>query len=1513
MKKVLIFFLVFSLVVLAKPCLEKTLGFYFLWKVKKGLGIDLSFQSLLINGANIEINKLTFNKKDVEGFVEAAHFSFDVNYSKFEFFPRLVLKRPKIYVKKPLEVSSEMSSDFFPISIEEGKVFVGEIKSPLLFSYGDNTQEFKGRVKEGSFDAKVDEERVVLSFDRIDFSEILPYFKFFSFMPENFQINGKVNGSIIFPLSSEKIFCDLHVIGLLLKNEALCCSSKEVSLKLRGPYSNEKTFWENSKVLNTFISLSDARVFSSNNPWKIHSLNGFFFSDSFKKFQSEFSAVAENQGHSVPILLEGKDNLCSLDFLKTRVYESGKGQFFCRNSSFLFEWENMTPEKKRILDLFISPLFPDQAFDFTKGRVDAKISFNFIDSVLEEIELFHLIGSDLYLEKGQMNLELESIRAKGVYQVKEFLPLEGSLVLEKGKGKIGGVEINPISLDFCIENKVFLPSTVSCSINGVHANAKIEGKVPFFTSNIALEGNVNSFFGIEGDYLVQSHINISNREEGVFYRGYIEPGEDRFSIFAKTKNLLFDKEDPFKNLQFFECECERFDVKALDRIFKNKQFSGNLFGKVAWEDEKFYMNLDLDHINILTPEFILKFEEKVTLKNAIFDPRLLKFSLQAPFKKGFFYFDEYSLSFSDIGGDLFYKDDLFSFTFDQVVGEGFSFKGKAFYDPRGKFDLDLKNISGTVEKAQDFLQKLRITENRFDFIKGEVFVDSLIYSYALGNPFFMKINGGFANGSGQLTDIVSYENLKGVFSFDTVNNVFLCSDTVAEITVPGEEKLFLSVEHFTKKENEYSFDFLLDQSFLEIARLKGIGKDFAFIFDDSSHYYGSQLENFCFSFSENAIDKFHLYTKQSFSKRKVKLLQNIMGVHFPLDLKGDIDFHFNFTEDKGNLYFKGKNLTLFNESLKDFSISVEKSEDTWTVIEGKLNDAFLSGTYKNRVLDAKVSYLDEFFLDFKSKMTSIESWDIESLSLKASDTSLLFRGNLLLDFSKNHPFSADCDISLLTKGRLKNYTFTNSTPFNCKFSFEDQLQIGGVNLYVFSDDVKTPACFKTKVIKVDFQKQKLSAVKAYLSIPRDIHFGEKLFNKNLGEINANLDLEIYRDRVGMSIHSGYIQEKEDRVKNQFKTLKIEMSKDSLAFSGEYLFGRSYLPFQGNMFLSPSFKGNFNLFTPLKKVNDPLSFYWHFEEGIIIDYVSGSFSGIDAEFCRTDIGTLVGKASIDFSKLADYMEPRIRDVIINTLEMKEGYTLKGTLEYDPQNLLSNSFSGYMTGKDFSFFGYNLQTLFSEVHWSKKGLFIDDLKMSDEGGMLLVEQLYFRNKNEKTYLNIPKVSIKDIRPSLLRESGKSQPQSDLDPLIIKSITVENIHGDVNDEASIKGKGTLNFINSFNRGKKNLFDLPSEVIGKIFGLDLELLIPVCGNLDFEIRDKKCLFTDLRDTFSENKRSQFFLFEKMTPYMDFDANLHLYIKMKQFVLFKFTEQMIISLSGSMYDPKINLENKQQFDVKHN
>ena len=140
------------------------------------------------------------------------------------------------------------------------------------------------------------------------------------------------------------------------------------------------------------------------------------------------------------------------------------------------------------------------------------------------------------------------------------------------------------------------------------------------------------------------------------------------------------------------------------------------------------------------------------------------------------------------------------------------------------------------------------------------------------------------------------------------------------------------------------------------------------------------------------------------------------------------------------------------------------------------------------------------------------------------------------------------------------------------------------------------------------------------------------------------------------------------------------------------------------------------------------------------------------------------------------------------------------------------------------------------------------------------------------------------------------------------LKNFQGLLDDSSTYTAQGELHFINSYKR-EKTIFDLPSDVLSRIVGLDLDLLVPVCGTLRYELHDGFFHFTDLVDAFSENKRSEFFLlYDKKSPTMDLDWNLNILIKMKHFVLFTFADPFIISVKGKLDDPKFHLQSKKRF-----
>jgi hypothetical protein len=220
---------------------------------------------------------------------------------------------------------------------------------------------------------------------------------------------------------------------------------------------------------------------------------------------------------------------------------------------------------------------------------------------------------------------------------------------------------------------------------------------------------------------------------------------------------------------------------------------------------------------------------------------------------------------------------------------------------------------------------------------------------------------------------------------------------------------------------------------------------------------------------------------------------------------------------------------------------------------------------------------------------------------------------------------------------------------------------------------------------------------------------------------------------------------------------------------------------------------------------------------------------------------------------------------------------------------------LKGRDFDFAGYLFKTLLSHIRIDQKGAVLRDLSISDEGVTVSIPELMIDlSAKGDLSLHIPEIVINELRPSLLKKKHIHQR---LKPFCIKTMVFQDISGYLADRGSFTGRGSLKFNNTFKEGH-NLLDIPIEIISRL-GLDIGLLVPIQGELDYVIKNGKIVFTKLKNSFSESKRSYFYLWNKTESYIDFSGNMHIDIRMKQYVLFKITELFILSIQGSIDKPK--------------
>lgn len=324
-------------------------------------------------------------------------------------------------------------------------------------------------------------------------------------------------------------------------------------------------------------------------------------------------------------------------------------------------------------------------------------------------------------------------------------------------------------------------------------------------------------------------------------------------------------------------------------------------------------------------------------------------------------------------------------------------------------------------------------------------------------------------------------------------------------------------------------------------------------------------------------------------------------------------------------------------------------------------------------------------------------------------------------------------------------------------------------------------------------------------------------------------------------------------------------------------------------------------------DERLYLQWNYflDEGLWIETIEGSFSGLDLSFHQMGKKEpLIGSAKVDFSRIRPYLSPRLIQ-LVDDLKMGQGYEFKGILS---SCFLSEkaSFEGILSGKQIDLFGYQFRTLLAKIAMDAKNVVIQDLKIADLAGTMTIDQLVAREKEGNPWtLSIPKLNILELRPSLLQKANEGEKRfEEAGPLVVRKLSLLNLEGLLDEPKTYQAQGTLSFINSYRR-EHTVFDIPSDFLSRIAGLDLELLIPVRGVLDYELKEGIFSLQKLTEAYSEAGRSQFFLVQNPSPIMDLDGNLKIFVQMKQFVLFKLTESLLISIDGNLSDPQFHLQKK--------
>ncbi|HEV7736627.1 MAG TPA: hypothetical protein VGO47_04550, partial [Chlamydiales bacterium] len=368
-------------------------------------------------------------------------------------------------------------------------------------------------------------------------------------------------------------------------------------------------------------------------------------------------------------------------------------------------------------------------------------------------------------------------------------------------------------------------------------------------------------------------------------------------------------------------------------------------------------------------------------------------------------------------------------------------------------------------------------------------------------------------------------------------------------------------------------------------------------------------------------------------------------------------------------------------------------------------------------------------------------------------------------FSFQSQFEADLDIGIKDLS-LGKYAIENSGPLYFSINSSGSAYLKGVECKVSSGNMQ--AHVTTDLVKMDWKEHRIKASKIRAVSPTNL-LENSIFDPDR-EIVLFGDAEFRLDGTDWTcaLQEGFLP-----LAGAVRNVKeYRMGSDSKSYAGSGRLIHQNKEVLVSWKISETWHGK----VILQEVGNPQSMmiegcYKENNAGkkeLSIHSVEGTFAGIGASFRAIDRTQLVGSALINFKHLSNWIPVAVSDVF-HDLEMEGGYEIKGHLNLSPDDF---SFRGLFCGKDIDLFGFQLRTLMAQADFRPDRISLKDLLVSDDAGSLVIPEMLLQGKNEPWTIDIPTLTIRDLRPSLLQKPG--QEKKDLTPLVVRELKIRDFTG-------------------------------------------------------------------------------------------------------------------------------------------
>lgn len=327
----------------------------------------------------------------------------------------------------------------------------------------------------------------------------------------------------------------------------------------------------------------------------------------------------------------------------------------------------------------------------------------------------------------------------------------------------------------------------------------------------------------------------------------------------------------------------------------------------------------------------------------------------------------------------------------------------------------------------------------------------------------------------------------------------------------------------------------------------------------------------------------------------------------------------------------------------------------------------------------------------------------------------------------------------------------------------------------------------------------------------------------------------------------------------------------------------------------------------------LAVNWEFEpkKGFTIQKVDGHLFGLDAHLVAEDspfnsspYHTLTGQVTVDAQEVAPLLSAEFVQGVRDA-GLQATYVLDG--KWQVSSLLPEwvTFDGKATTDRWQIAGYSLNSFEASMELSSKQLKLRNVRVEDPAGVIRMPEVTLAKQQGRRWrLSIPEAVATDLTPSALRRSDESGKKRRHD-VSFPSITLSNLSGEMSDLSTFAGEGTARFIHaSKKKSPKGLLGFTSDLMSRI-GLDLEMVTPASGIVEYQIRDRKVVLTRLKDTYSQGKLAKFALPKDGKPStIGFNGNLDIAVRLKpNQPLLKLADKMTFLIQGTLKKPICSLE----------